>query len=82
ETMKGSLLPYFVEISKARTAEETLIKFDGIDTKEKAKLITTKPAWITQALFQAYAAKQSAISLLGFTIINEGRTLGKVEEVI
>lgn len=82
EMMKGSLLPYFVEYSKARTSEETAIKLEGIDTKEKAKLVTGKQAWISQALFQSYAAKQAAISLLGFSIINEGKNLGKIEEVI
>jgi 16S rRNA processing protein RimM len=82
EINKGNLLPYFIEQSKARTPEEIVVKIEGINTKENAKLFVNKPVWITEEQFKNLAAKKAPIALLGLTIIDNGKILGKIEEVI
>ena len=41
-----------------------------------------KQVWLAEEDFDKYAAKSSAISLLGFHIMNEGKDLGEILEVI
>jgi 16S rRNA processing protein RimM len=82
EEQKGSHLPYFLQSSKAKEADEILVKLEGIDTREAAHRIATRPVWLGDDDFRRLAGKTSAISLLGFTLINEGENLGPVEEVI
>jgi len=82
EEQKGSYLPYFVQASKAKEADEIVVKLEGIDTKESAHRIANRPVWLQNADFIKLADKASPISLLGFTLINEGEVLGPVEEVI
>jgi 16S rRNA processing protein RimM len=82
EEHKGSYLPYFIQSSKARNEEETYVKLEGIDTKESAKRLATRNAWLLDEDFRKLAGKSAPISLLGFDLINEGENLGPVEEVI
>lgn len=82
EQVKGAYLPHFVASSKARTEDETIIKFDDIDSREKALKFLQKQVWLTQEEFRKFAAKSSPIALLGFTLVNEGETIGIIEEVI
>lgn len=58
------------------------VKLEGIDTKEAAHRIANRPVWLGDDDFRKLAAKSSPISLLGFTLFNEGESLGPVEEVI
>src|SRR6476619_6657011 len=81
EELKGSYLPYFIESSKARNEEETYVKLEGINTKESAARLTTRNAWLLDEDFRKLAGKSAPISLLGYDLINEGETLGPVEEV-
>ena len=41
-----------------------------------------KQVWLPEEEFEKYAAKSSAISLIGFHIINEEKDLGEIVEVI
>lgn len=82
EELKGSYLPYFVQLSKAKAADETIIQFDEITAREKAQKLLQKNIWLTEDDFNKYAAKSSAIALLGYTLIHEGERLGIIEEVI
>lgn len=82
EMTKGSHIPYFVENAKAKDHEEVYVKFEGIETKEAAHKLIAKQAWLTEDDFRKQAGKQSAISLLGYMIVNEGEPIGAIEEVI
>jgi len=82
EDKKDSLLPYFITAAKIKNEKEIYIQLEGIDTKEVARLLTPKEVWLTEENFKKYAAKSSAISLLGFSLINEGTNLGEIIEVI
>jgi 16S rRNA processing protein RimM len=83
EEHKGSYLPYFVESSKAKDTEETYLKLEGIDTRESAARLSTKPVWLLDTDFRKLAGKTAPISLLGFQLItDEEEHLGPIEEVI
>jgi 16S rRNA processing protein RimM len=82
EMTKGAQLPYFVEKARATTADETLVKLEGIATKEAARRLTQKTVWFKQNDFEAHTAKSAAISLIGFLVIEGGKELGAIESVI
>lgn len=82
ETQKDVLLPYFIQSTKIKSEDETYIKLEGIDEKETARKLTPKEVWLSEEDFKRFAASASPISLLGFTVINEGVHLGEILEVI
>lgn len=82
EEGKDNFMPWFITGTSIKNDAETFIKLDGIDTKETARKLTPKEAWITETDFKKFAAKSSAIALLGFNLINEGVDLGEILEVI
>ena len=82
EERKDSFIPYFIEAVKVKTETESFLKLEGINTKESARRLNQRKVWLLKSDFEKYAAKASAISMLGFTIINDGKALGEVEEVI
>jgi len=82
EEGKDNFMPWFITGTSIKNDAETFVKLDGIDTKETARKLTPREAWITEADFKKFAAKSSAIALLGFSLINEGVDLGEILEVI
>ncbi len=82
EEKKGSFLPYFLETSLAKNESEIFVKLEGFNTKESSKRLIQKEVWLLKDDFDKYAAKSSPISLLGFVMINEGKAIGEVIEVI
>ena len=82
EERKGSFLPYFVENTKAKNDVEIYIKLEGFNTKESARRLNQKEVWLLKPDFDKYAAKSSPISMLGYMMINEGKEIGEIFEVI
>jgi 16S rRNA processing protein RimM len=82
EEHKGSYLPYFVAESKAKSEEETYVKFEAIDTKETANRLSAKNVWLLDDDFRKLAGKTAPISLLGFQLLTNTENLGPIEEVI
>ncbi len=82
EERKDSFLPYFIETSKIRTDNEVLLKLEGFSTKESARRIIHRSVWLLKADFDKFAGKSSPISLLGYMMIQNGKQLGEVVEVI
>ena len=82
EAGKDSFIPYFIQYTKIRSDEETIIKLEGIDIVETARRLTPKEVWLAEEDFKKFAAKSSPIALLGFTMINEAVELGEIIEVI
>ena len=82
ETKKDELIPYFVETAKARSATESILKFEGVDTPEKAKLITRKNAWIAEKDFDAHVSKQSSTALLGYILFDKKIRIGEITAVL
>ena len=82
EEGKDSFIPYFIQSTKIRSDEETIIKLEGIDIVETARRLTPREVWLEEEDFKKFAAKSSPIALLGFTMINEAVELGEIIEVI
>ncbi len=82
EERKDSFLPYFVESTSAKNHGEVYMKLEGFNTRESARRLNQKEVWLLKADFDKYAAKSSPISLLGYTMINEGEEIGEIIEVI
>ncbi|MGB4845635.1 MAG: ribosome maturation factor RimM [Ferruginibacter sp.] len=82
EEKKDSFIPYFLQSTKIRSDNETVIKLEGIDIVEAARKLTPKEVWISEDDFKKFAAKSSPIAMLGFNIINDDEDLGEILEVI
>ncbi len=82
EERKESFLPYFVESTTAKNSEEVYMKLEGFNTKESARRLNQKDVWLLKSDFDKHASQSSPISMLGYTIINEGKEIGEITEVI
>ncbi|HEY6505878.1 MAG TPA: ribosome maturation factor RimM [Chitinophagaceae bacterium] len=82
EEKKDSFIPWFIETTKIKTEEETYIKLEGIETRETAGKLAQKEVWLPEADFKKFAAKTAPVSLLGYTVINDGESLSEILEVI
>ena len=82
EQSKDNFIPYFIEKTSIKSDTETYIKLEGIDSKEIARKLTPKEAWLEEADFNKYAAKAAPIALLGFSMMDDERDLGEIIEVI
>lgn len=82
EDKKNAFLPWFIASTKIKSEEEIYIKLEGADTREEAMKLTQKECWLPEPDFKKFAAKSAPVSLLGYTIINDGEALGEILEVI
>ena len=82
EEKKGEMLPHFIEKTKIKNESEIYVKLEGTDSKEKARTMLQKEVWLREEDFSRYAGKSAPISLVGFRIIDNGKDLGEVIEVM
>ncbi|SEA58132.1 16S rRNA processing protein RimM [Arachidicoccus rhizosphaerae] len=82
EPVKGSYIPYFVEKITVKNQGEWLLKLEGTQTKEAAKLLTRKNLWLERSVFDSLIEGFQPVSLIGYTVMDNGRLLSEVEEVI
>ncbi len=82
EEQKDSFIPWFVESTRIKTANETFLKIEGIDTREAAVKLAQKEIWLPEDDFKKFAAKSAPAALLNYTILNNGEELGSISEVI
>src|SRR4051794_29474123 len=82
EERKESFLPYFVESTAAKNNEQVYIKLEGFNTKESARRLNQKEVWLLKDDFEKFTAKTAAIALLGYMMIEEGKEIGEIIEVI
>ncbi|MHA4811865.1 ribosome maturation factor RimM, partial [Flavitalea flava] len=47
EDKKDEMLPWFIETTKIKGAEDLYIKLEGIDSKEAAKKILSREVWLS-----------------------------------
>lgn len=78
----GSYLPWFLESAKIKSETETFVKLEGLDSVEAARPVVQKEVWLAAADFDKHAAKNSVISFIGYTISDDGKELGRIEEII
>ncbi len=82
EQTKENFLPYFIEKTSIKSDTETYIKLEGIETKETARKLTPKEAWLEETDFKKFTAKAAPIALLGYSMIDGETDLGEIIEVI
>ena len=82
EESSDSFLPYFISSATIKNEKETYLNFEGIESKEAARIILKKEVWLTEADFKKYAAGAAPISLLGFMVLDNDTEIGEVVEVI
>lgn len=82
EKDKNIPLPFFIQKNTAKNNTETLLKIEGIDTREKAISLLQKKAWLTKDDFEKYVSKTAPVNLIDFIVIDKKEKLGKVEAVI
>ena len=82
EENKGIYIPFFLESVKIKSATENFIKFEGIISKEMTIKFLQKKVWLLTDDFEKLVDKSASISLLGFSVFNEEKNIGIVNEVI
>ncbi len=82
EVAKDSFLPYFAKQVKVKTPEEVLIQFDSVSTKEMAQSLLKKSVWLPESQAKKLVAASAPVKLLGYTILDNDKPIGEVEEVI
>lgn len=82
EEKKKSFLPWFIESAKIKSDNEVYLTLEGITNREAALKITQKEVWLPEADFKKFAAQSAPANLLGYTIIDAGKALGSILEVI
>ncbi len=82
EERKDQLLPWFIEKAVPRNERESLLKLEGIDTKEKAQKLTRRTVWLMEADFQKQVSRSAPLKLLGYHIHDGESDLGEILELI
>ena len=85
EERKDSFIPWFIAETRIKSQDELYVKLQEISTREAAVKLAQKEVWLTEESFKKFSAKSAPISLLGYTIIEQGppeKEIGKISEVI
>ncbi|QES89560.1 ribosome maturation factor RimM [Rhizosphaericola mali] len=82
ENMNKQKIPWFVLQSNPKNTEETILKFEEIETKEAATPLLKKKVWLTQVDFEKLAGKNNPISLIGYQLWDNKTSLAPIEEII
>ena len=46
EDKKDSFIPYFIQATRIRSQDETIVKLEGVDVVEAARKLTPKEVWL------------------------------------
>ena len=78
----GILIPFFIEEYRFRSDVVALVKFEDIDTQQRASELTGCDVYFPRALADQDVNPTLAL-LVGFNIVeaNEGRTIGRIAAI-
>ena len=82
EQKKGELLPYFVEQIRNKGDDELSLKLEGIDSREAAAQFIRREVWLKEEEIQIHIQKNNPIGWVGYRVMDQGRDLGPILEVI
>jgi len=82
EEKKDSFLPWFVGSTKMKNDEEVFVRLEGVATREAAAKLTQKEVWLTESDVKKFSARSSPINLLGYSVVNQGKAIGEILEII
>lgn len=82
--LDGIMVPFFMEEYRFKTDETALIKFEGIDTQERARELTGTEVFFPRELAESDDSDElSYAQLVGYTVINatDGKSIGEIAYV-
>jgi 16S rRNA processing protein RimM len=82
EQKKDELLPYFIEHIRKKGVDELQLKLEGVDSKEAATKFLRREVWLKEEEIQAHTQKNNPIAWVGYTIMDQGKDLGPILEII
>ena len=82
EERKNSLLPWFIQSARVKSESEIFLQLAETNSREAAHKLAQKEVWLPEADFKKFTAKSSPINLLGYTILEGEKELGKILEVM
>ena len=82
EKNAASFIPYFIQTAAAKTDTISHLQLEGINSREATAMLLGKKVWLPQDEFQKLVDKQSPLALLGYTVVEAGKSLGVIQEVI
>ena len=79
----GILVPFFIEEYRFKTDSNALMKFDGIDTQERARELTGCDVYFPRSLADEDEMNVSWAELVGYSLIdsNSGKTVGEIAAI-
>ena len=77
------LVPFFIEEYRFKTDENALMKFDGIDTQERARELTGCDVYFPREISETDEDQLSWAAIRGFELVeaNNGTIIGKIASV-
>jgi 16S rRNA processing protein RimM len=82
EEKKDELIPYFVESTRKKGDDDMYMKLEGIDSKESASKYMRREVWLREEEIQTHTQKSNPIGWVGFHVVDQGRDLGPILEII
>jgi 16S rRNA processing protein RimM len=82
EQKKEELLPFFPEAIRKKGNEELYLKLEGIDSREAALKFIRREVWMKEEEVQTHTGKNNPISWVAYRIVDQGKDLGPILEVI
>ena len=79
----GILVPFFIEEYRFKTDSNALMKFDGIDTQERARELTGCDVYFPRSLADEDETSVSWAELVGYSLIdsNSRKTIGEIASI-
>jgi 16S rRNA processing protein RimM len=81
--MDGILVPFFIEEYRFKTDDNALMKFEGIDTQERARELTGCEVYFPREMAEGDEEQLSWTAIVGFELIdaNSGKSAGRIASV-
>lgn len=78
--LDGIMVPFFMEEYRFKSDDTALIKFEGVDTQERARELTGADVYFPTPTDSSQDHEISYAMLVGFNVINSnnGKTIGKI----
>ena len=79
----GILVPFYMEEYRFKNDENVLVKFEDIDTQEKARLYTGCDVYFPRHLSDSGEENMSWAEIIGFNLVDAhtGKVVGSIEHV-
>ncbi len=81
EQSPDNLVPWFVEQVSLKNIQECHIKLEGVSTREEAAKLAQKNIWVLKSDFEVLLPDNAPAKLIGYTILQKRKALGRVQEV-